>query len=71
MRYSAIGVNFIDTYHRTGLCKVPLPSGIGKEGAGIVEAVGEGVTVVTPGDRVVYCDGRWQLRQPAQPRPAC
>ena len=57
VRHSAIGVNFIDTYHRTGLYKVPLPSGIGKEGAGIVEAVGEGVTVVTPGDRVVYCDG--------------
>lgn len=57
VRHSAIGVNFIDTYHRTGLYKVPMPSGIGKEGAGIVEAVGEGVTVVTPGDRVVYCDG--------------
>ena len=57
VRHSAIGVNFIDTYHRTGLYKVPMPSGIGKEGAGIVEAVGEGVTVVAPGDRVVYCDG--------------
>ena len=57
VRHSAIGVNFIDTYHRTGLYKVPLPSGIGKEAAGIVEAVGEGVTAVVPGDRVVYCDG--------------
>lgn len=57
VRHAAVGLNFIDTYHRTGLYKVPLPSGIGKEGAGIVEAVGEGVTVVTPGDRVVYCDG--------------
>ena len=57
VRHSAIGVNFIDTYHRTGLYKMPLPSGIGKEGAGMVEAVGEGVTVVKPGDRVVYCDG--------------
>lgn len=57
VRHSAIGVNFIDTYHRTGLYKVPLPSGIGKEAAGIVEAVGEGVTAVAPGDRVVYCDG--------------
>ena len=57
VRHSAIGVNFIDTYHRTGLYKVPLPSGIGKEGAGVVEAVGEGVTAVVPGDRVVYCDG--------------
>lgn len=57
VRHSAIGVNFIDTYHRTGLYKVPLPSGIGKEAAGVVEAVGEGVTAVAPGDRVVYCDG--------------
>ena len=57
VRHSAIGVNFIDTYHRTGLYKVPMPSGIGKEGAGVVEAVGEGVTAVAPGDRVVYCDG--------------
>ena len=57
VRQSAIGVNFIDTYHRTGLYKVPMPSGIGKEGAGVVEAVGEGVTAVVPGDRVVYCDG--------------
>ncbi len=57
VRHTAIGVNFIDTYHRTGLYKVPLPSGIGKEAAGMVEAVGEGVTVVEPGDRVVYCDG--------------
>ena len=57
VRHSAIGVNFIDTYHRTGLYKVPLPSGIGKEAAGVVEAVGEGVTSVVAGDRVVYCDG--------------
>ncbi len=57
VRHSAIGVNFIDTYHRSGLYPVPLPSGIGKEGAGIVESVGEGVTEVAPGDRVVYCDG--------------
>lgn len=54
---TACGVNFIDTYHRTGLYTVPLPSGIGKEGAGIVTAVGPGVTEVAPGDRVVYCDG--------------
>ena len=57
VRHSAIGVNFIDTYHRTGLYKMPLPSAIGKEAAGVVEAVGEGVTIVRPGDRVVYCDG--------------
>lgn len=57
IRHSAIGVNFIDTYHRTGLYKMPLPSAIGKEAAGVVEAVGAGVTAVAPGDRVVYCDG--------------
>mgnify|MGYP001462169167 CR=1 FL=1 len=44
VRNSAIGVNFIDTYHRTGLYPVKLPSGLGMEGAGVVEAVGKGVT---------------------------
>ncbi len=43
MRSTAIGLNFIDTYHRNGLYPVPLPSGLGVEGAGIVEAIGEGV----------------------------
>jgi NADPH2:quinone reductase len=55
VRQSAIGVNFIDIYHRTGLYKVePLPAVIGMEGAGTVEAVGEGVTAVKKGDRVAY-----------------
>ena len=44
VRHHAVGLNFIDTYHRTGLYPLPLPSGIGLEGAGVVEAVGEGVT---------------------------
>lgn len=57
IRHQAIGVNFIDTYHRTGLYPVPLPSGIGQEGAGVVEAVGPGVTEFRPGDRVAYCGG--------------
>src|SRR5206468_8753152 len=56
VRHAAIGVNFIDTYHRSGLYKVALPSGLGSEGAGIVEAVGSGVTDVKPGDRVA-CSG--------------
>jgi NADPH2:quinone reductase len=55
VRAKAIGVNFIDTYHRSGLYKLPLPSGIGTEAAGVVDAVGEGVTTVKPGDRVAYC----------------
>ncbi|MFL6672884.1 MAG: quinone oxidoreductase family protein [Massilia sp.] len=54
VRQHAIGVNFIDVYFRTGLYAQPLPSGLGQEGAGVVEAVGEGVTHVKPGDRVVY-----------------
>lgn len=55
IRNRAIGVNFIDVYHRTGLYPMPLPTGLGLEGAGVVEAVGEGVTYVKPGDRVAYC----------------
>lgn len=54
VRHTAIGVNFVDLYHRTGLYPLPLPSGIGVEGAGVVEAVGAGVGHVRPGDRVVY-----------------
>ena len=54
VRQHAIGLNFIDVYFRTGLYPMPLPSGLGQEGAGVVEAVGEGVTHVRPGDRVVY-----------------
>ena len=50
----AIGLNFIDTYHRSGLYPLPLPTGIGLEGAGVVEAVGEG-TDLAVGDRVAYC----------------
>ena len=50
----AIGLNFIDTYHRSGLYPLPLPIGIGLEGAGVVEAVGEGADLAI-GDRVAYC----------------
>ena len=54
LRHVAVGLNFADTYFRTGLYPVPLPNGIGVEAAGVVEAVGEGVTNVAPGDRVTY-----------------
>jgi NADPH2:quinone reductase len=54
VRNHAIGVNFIDTYHRSGLYPLPLPIGLGLEGAGIVEAVGEGADLKV-GDRVAYC----------------
>ena len=57
VRHTAIGVNYIDTYHRSGLYKLALPSGLGTEGAGIVEAVGPGVTDVRSGDRVAYSGG--------------
>lgn len=57
IRQTAIGLNFIDTYHRTGLYPLPLPSGLGVEGAGVVEAVGDGVTGLAPGDRIGHCLG--------------
>lgn len=77
VRHKAIGVNFIDTYYRSGLYPMPLPGGIGGEAAGLVEAVGTGVTHVRPGDRVVYfapqpgsyaeartVDARWLAKLP-------
>jgi NADPH2:quinone reductase len=54
VRHTAIGVNFIDTYHRSGLYKLPLPSGLGSEAAGVVDALGAGVTTLKTGDRVAY-----------------
>ncbi len=54
VRHTVIGVNFIDTYHRSGLYKLPLPSGLGSEAAGVVEALGDGVTMLKTGDRVAY-----------------
>lgn len=57
VRHRAIGVNFIDTYHRTGLYPLSLPSGLGMEAVGTVEATGEGVTEVTIGQRVGYAAG--------------
>ncbi len=57
VRHTAIGLNYIDTYHRSGLYPVPMPSGIGLEAAGIVEAIGEGVSEVKVGDRVAYGSG--------------
>ena len=57
VKNTAIGLNFIDTYQRSGLYPLPLPSGIGLEAAGVVEAVGKGVTNVKPGERVGYAGG--------------
>jgi NADPH:quinone reductase len=57
IRHHAVGLNFIDTYHRSGLYPVKLPAVLGLEGAGVVEAVGEGVERFRPGDRCAYASG--------------
>jgi NADPH:quinone reductase len=57
VRQTAIGLNYIDTYHRSGLYAVPLPSGIGLEAAGVVEELGQGVTSLEVGDRIAYGNG--------------
>jgi NADPH2:quinone reductase len=57
VRHEAIGINFIDTYHRSGLYPLKLPSGLGTEAAGRVEAVGEGVTRFRVGDLAAYAGG--------------
>jgi len=54
IRHHAVGLNFIDVYHRTGLYPLTMPAGIGMEGAGVIEAVGEGVTHLQVGDRAAY-----------------
>lgn len=57
IRLTAAGLNYIDVYHRTGLYPAPLPTGLGLEGAGIVEAIGEGVSRFKIGDRAAFCLG--------------
>jgi NADPH2:quinone reductase len=57
VRQTAIGVNYLDVYHRSGYYKLPLPSSVGSEAAGVVERVGPGVIDVKPGDRVAYAGG--------------
>jgi NADPH:quinone reductase len=57
IRQKAAGLNFIDVYHRTGLYPLALPTGLGLEGAGIVEAIGDGVTRFKIGDRAAFCTG--------------
>ena len=78
IKHTAVGLNFIDVYYRTGLYPVPLPSGIGSEAAGVVTAVGEGVSHIAVGDRVAYSnpppiqsyseecvmDARWLVKLP-------
>src|SRR5690349_15254068 len=57
LRHKAVGLNYIDTYHRSGLYSLPMPSGLGSEGAGVVEEVGPGVSGLKSGDRVAYAGG--------------
>ncbi len=54
IRQTAVGLNFVDIYNRSGLYPVQLPSGLGSEGAGVVEEVGPGVADLKPGDPVAY-----------------
>ena len=57
IRHHAIGLNYIDVYQRSGIYTLPMPLVLGNEGAGVIEAVGEGVTHLKPGDRAAYCGG--------------
>ena len=57
LRHTAVGLNYIDTYQRSGLYNLPLPSGLGSEAAGVVEEIGPGVAGLRPGDRVAYAGG--------------
>jgi NADPH2:quinone reductase len=70
VRHKAVGLNYIETYHRSGLYPLPLPSGLGTEAAGVVEAVGPNVTEVKPGDRVAYCNGPLGAYSEARVMPA-
>jgi NADPH:quinone reductase len=70
VRHTAIGVNYVDTYNRSGLYPLTLPSGLGSEAAGVVEAVGAGVDFVKPGDRVAYCVGPQGAYSQARVMPA-
>ena len=66
----AVGLNYIDVYFRTGLYKAPsMPVTIGMEGAGVVEAVGDGVTDFAAGDRVAYAGALGAYAETAAPRP--
>ncbi len=70
IRHTSIGLNYIDTYHRSGLYPVKLPSGLGQEAAGVVEELGQGVTAVKVGDRIAYGNGPIGAYSQARNTPA-
>ncbi len=70
LRHSAVGLNYVDTYQRSGLYPMALPSGLGSEAAGIVEEVGPGVSGLKPGDRVAYAGGPLGAYSEARVMPA-
>src|SRR5947207_15209593 len=70
LRHTAVGLNYIDTYQRSGLYSMPLPSGLGSEAAGIVEEVGPGVSGLKPGDRGAYAGGPLGAYSEARVMPA-
>ena len=70
LKHSAVGLNYIDTYQRSGLYPMPLPSGLGSEAAGIIEEVGPGVEGLKAGDRVAYAGGPLGAYSEARVMPA-
>jgi len=70
LKHTSVGLNYIDTYQRSGLYPMPLPSGLGSEAAGIVEEVGPGVSGLKPGDRVAYAGGPLGAYSEARVLPA-
>jgi NADPH2:quinone reductase len=70
IRHTAVGLNYIDTYQRSGLYPMPMPSGLGLEAAGVIEEVGPGVSGLKPGDRVAYAGGPLGAYSEARVMPA-
>jgi NADPH:quinone reductase len=70
LRHSAVGLNYVDTYQRSGLYPMPMPSGLGSEAVGVIEEVGPGVTGLKTGDRVAYSGGPLGAYSEARVMPA-